>query len=336
MAVSTDKLSQAFSLALEDRSTETQDLVTDANVLLKVLKDKKAFKAYSGPTIRYRVNYAQTGTTTWYQGYEFLNPKPADLVQDAEFIPKMLAVSPTISMEEVLQNSGRNQLVNIFDMYIKVAQEEMRDEFTRALHANGTGSNGKEVQGLQVSVPTDPTSGTYGGIARSNTWWRTNEFDADGDFTGIGTQVTSTTIYQMYEKILIETSRGKDGADLILADQNHYTAFSGALNSIQRVTKEGSLAALGFPALAFHGAGRKAEVVLEGGIGTNMPSNVTYFLDTNGMEVRYHPERYFKPFGGRQTPVNQDAIVQHLGFMGELCVFKPIHQSKLYDSDTGS
>ena len=334
MPVSSDKLSQAFSAALEDRSSETQDLVTDSNVILTVLRDKGAFKSYSGPTIRYRVNYAQTGTVKWYQGYEFLNPAPADLIQDAEFTPKMLAVSPTLSMEEVLQNSGRNQLINLFDFYIKVAQGEMKDEFARALHSNGTGNDGKEIIGLQAAIPTDPTSGSYGSISRSNTWWQPNEYDAHDAFTGIGTQVNKTTIRQMYEKVVIETSRGKDGPDLLLASQQHYTAFSGALDAIQRVTTQDSrLATLGFPHLEYAGAGRKLKVVLEGGIGSNMPDDVTYFLDTNGLEVRYHPQRNFTAFGGRQTPINQDAVIQHLGWMGELCMFKPLHQTKFYDSN---
>lgn len=337
MPVSSDKLSQAFSATLEDRSSETQDLVTDSNVILTVLKSKGAFKTYSGPTIRYRMNYAQTGTVKWYQGYEFLNPAPADIIQDAEFTPKMLAVSPTLSMEEILQNTGKNQLINLFDFYIKVAQGEMKDEFARALHSNGTGNDGKEIFGLQAAVPTANTSGTYGSISRGNAWWQTNLYDIDTDFTGIGTQFISTTARQMYEKVVIETSRGKDGPDLLLASQAHYTAFSSALDAIQRVsTQDSEMARLGFPHLQFAGAGKSLKVVLEGGIGTNMPANVTYFLDTNGIEVRYHPQRNFTAFGGRQTPINQDAVVQHLGWMGELCMFKPIHQTKLYDSDTAS
>jgi hypothetical protein len=337
MPVSSDRLSQAFSASLEDRSSETQDLVTNSNVLLKVLKDKGLWKTYSGPTIRYRMNYAQTGTTKWYQGYEFLNPAPADIVQDAEFTPKMLAVSPTISMEEVLQNTGKAQLIDLFDTYVKVAQGEIKDEFNRALHSNGTGNDGKEIVGLQTAIPTDPTAGTYGSIARSNTWWQTNEYDIDTDFTGIGTQFSSTTAYEMYESVVISTSRGKDGPNLILAARQHFTAFSKALVAIQRVTPDGgSKATLGFPSLRFSGAGKSIDVVLEGGIGTNMPDDVSYFIDTDGIEVRYHPQRNFTPFGGRQTPINQDAIVQHIGWMGELCMFKPIHQSKLYDSDTAS
>ena len=159
MPISTDKLSQAFSLALEDRSKETQDLVTNSNVLLKVLEDKGKFKPYSGPTIRYRVQYAQTGTATWYYGHDYLNTQPAELVYDAEFTPKNLSVSPTLSGDDIRQNSGRNQLKDVFRLYIDTAQGELRDEVNRAAHSNGTGSGGKEVIGLQAAVPTDPTTG---------------------------------------------------------------------------------------------------------------------------------------------------------------------------------
>lgn len=333
MGVSTDKLSQAFSLALEQRSNETVDLVTDSNVLLKVMKDKGLFKTYSGPTIRHRLNYAQTGSSVWYSGYKFLNPKPGEYFYDAEYTPKMLAVSATMSGEEILQNSGVNQLKELMASVISIAQGEIRDVFTASLHSNGAAFGGEELVGLQAAIPTANTAGTYAGIARSNAWWQTSTYDADTDFGGIGTQVSSTTIRAMYEKIMIERSLGKNGPDLILADQNHYTAFSAALNTIQRVTDDGPMAQLGFPALKFAGAGRSVEVVLEGGIGTNMPSNVTYFIDTKGLAVRYHPDRYFKPFNGRQTPINQDAVVQHIGFMGELTLTNPRHMAKFYDSD---
>lgn len=337
MGVSTDRLSQAFSMALEQRSKEMQDLVTNSNVLMRVLKDKGLHKTYSGPTIRERLQTAQTGTAIWYSGYKFLNPKPKELFQDAEFVPKMLAVSPTISNEELLQNQGRNQLRNLYADYISAAQEEMKDIFDIALHSDGSAFSGEQLTGLQAAVPTVVDSGTYGGIDRgANTWWRTSIYDADTDFSDIGTQVTAATIYGMFERIVIERSRGKKGPNCILSHQNHYTKFSSALNAIQRITTEGPLAQLGFPSLKFAGAGKSMEVVLEGGIGSNMPADTSYMLDTDSMAIRYHPERYFTRFGGKQMPINQDAIVQHIGFMGEFTQKSPLHNAKIIDSDTAS
>ena len=50
------------------------------------------------------------------------------------------------------------------------------------------------------------------------------------------------------------------------------------------------------------------------------------------MVFRYHPDRNFVKFGGKQAPINQDAIVQHIGFFGELTMNNPLHMAKLYDS----
>jgi hypothetical protein len=74
------------------------------------------------------------------------------------------------------------------------------------------------------------------------------------------------------------------------------------------------------------------DVVLEGGIGTAMPANVSYFIDTSALKFRYHPDRNFVKFGGKQMPINQDAVVQHIGFYGNLTMNNPLHMAKLYDS----
>src|SRR5215204_6068427 len=113
--VSTEKLQEAFSLALEDRSRGYADLVSNSNAILAMLKQKNGWKTFSGPTIRERLLYAETGSYVRYSGYGFLNPVPADLFSDAEFTPKLAAVSVTLSGEDILKNSGPNQLLDIME-----------------------------------------------------------------------------------------------------------------------------------------------------------------------------------------------------------------------------
>jgi hypothetical protein len=67
-----------------------------------------------------------------------------------------------------------------------------------------------------------------------------------------------------------------------------------------------------------------------------MPDDVTYFIDTKALRFRYHPDRNFVKFGGKQMPINQDAMVQHIGFFGNLTMNNPLHMAKLYDSDTAT
>ena len=115
---STEKLQETFSLALEDRSKGYQDLISNSNALLYEMKKRGQFQPFSGPTIRERLLYNESGTYTRYSGYQFLNPSPAELINDAEFTPKMAAVSVTLSGEDILRNSGKNELINIMTTHI--------------------------------------------------------------------------------------------------------------------------------------------------------------------------------------------------------------------------
>ena len=335
MAINTnERLQEAFSLALEDRSKGYADLVSNSNVLLSVMKSRGQWKEFSGPTIRERLLYNESGTYTRYSGYQYLNPNPAELFNDAEFTPKLAAVSVVLSGEDILKNSGRNQLKNIMEEHIMAAETELQDRFVEDLHSDGTADN--QIGGLQLVLPTTVNSGTYGGISRAdNAIWRTTTYDAHSYFTGY-TQVTSTSVRPMWTQVVIERSRGKKGPNLILASQEHYLAYDAATTAIQRITDENGVGKLGFPALKFYGAGKSIDVVLEGGIGTAMPSNTTYFIDTSSLRFRYHPDRNFVKFGGKQMPVNQDAMVQHIGFYGELTMNNPLHNAKFYDSTPGS
>jgi len=331
---STEKLQEAFSLALEDRSSGYADLVSNANAILYIMKKNGQWKPFSGPTIRERLLYSESGTYTRYSGYQYLNPQPAELFNDAEFTAKLAAVSVTLSGEDILKNSGKNQLKDIMEEHITAAEQELLDRFVEDLHSDGTSSN--QIDGLQKAIPTTVNAGIYGGISRvDNAIWRTTSYDAHSAFVGI-TQVSDTTVKSIFDQIMIARSRGTKGPNIIVASAEHYTAYTKALTTIQRINDENELGKMGFTNLKYYGAGKSVDVVLEGGIGSAMPANVSYFIDTSAMRFRYHPERNFTKFGGKQMPVNQDAIVQHLGFYGNLTMNNPLHMAKLFDSNTAA
>jgi hypothetical protein len=47
---------------------------------------------------------------------------------------------------------------------------------------------------------------------------------------------------------------------------------------------------LGFSALEYIGGGKRAEIVLDGGIGCNMPANTTFGLNTDSLPAALSPE----------------------------------------------
>lgn len=336
MALTTnERLQETLSLALEDRSKGYQDLVSNSNAILYMMKEQGQFKSFSGPKIRERLLYAESGTYTRYSHLQYLNPVRKELFNDAEWEPKLAAVSVVLSGEDILKNSGGAQLLDIMEEKISAAETELQDRFVEDVHSAGTSEN--QIGGLQLAIPTDETAGTYGGISRAdNAIWRTFSYDADTDFTAIGTQVSSTTIQQMYLQIMIERQRGTQAPSIIATDGVHFGHYAAAVTAIQRIQDENKLGSLGFANLKFYGAGKSVPVVLEGGIGTAMPANTSYFIDPKTLCFRYHADRNFEKFGGKLVPVNQDAVVQHIGWMGNITMTNPLFNGKLYDSDTAS
>jgi len=118
----------------------------------------------------------------------------------------------------------------------------------------------------------------------------------------------------------------------------HYAAYDAAAVAIQRQTNETSMAKLGFSSIEYIGGGKRAEIVLDGGIGSNMPPNTTFGLNTDSLRLRYHPNRNFdKVFDGEgQMPIDKDAIAQFIGWMGELTQTNPLFNWRFYDSVPGS
>jgi hypothetical protein len=327
-----ERLQEAFSLALEDRSSGYVDLVTNSNAILFMMKQRDMFTTFSGPTIRERLLYGESGTYTRYSGLEFLNPKTADLFTDAEFEPKMAAVSIVLSNEDILKNSGPSQLKDIFKAHMSAAEDELVDRFVEDLHSDGTAA--KQIGGLQLAIPTNPATGTYGGIDRAvATQWRTRTFDVQTDFGATITQFNAASSQKVMQQVVIQMSRGNKGPNVFCMAAEHYQAYTDSLTTIQRINDENGVGKGGFTSLKFYGAGKTMDVVLEGGIGSAMPSNVTYVIDTSALGFRYHPERNFSKIGKTQMPVNQDGVVQHVGFMGNLILKNPLHTAKIRDSN---
>ena len=76
--------------------------------------------------------------------------------------------------------------------------------------------------------------------------------------------------------------------------------------------------------------------MLDGGIGSNMPANTTFGINTDSFRLRYHPNRNFDKLfdGDGQMPIDKDAIAQFIGWMGELTMTNPLFNWRMYDSQS--
>jgi hypothetical protein len=328
-------------MAIEDRSSSYEDLVSNNNALLAVLRDKGLWQTYSGPRIRQTLQIAKQATQ-WYNGYDVLLNPAIDLFADAYYEPKMVVVPVILSNQEILNNEGEAQLMDVLDSYMDAAERSLEDTMDLAIHSNGALNGGKQLTGLQKAIPTLPNTGVYGGIDRAqNSWWQTKTYDPSAaagsvSLSAISTQVTSTSIRPMLNFVQTAASRGRDYADLLIMSPEHYAAYDAATLGIQRINNNsGGIGRLGFSTLEYIGGGKRAEIVLDGGIGSNMPANTTYGIQTDSLRLRYHPNRNFDRIfkGEGMMPIDKDAIAQFIGWMGELTMTNPLFNWKLFDSN---
>ena len=328
--VSQERLREALSSTLEQRSKGYADLVSNNNALMYFLKQKKRQKAFSGPTIRERLQIEDSGQYTRYSGYQILDVRPNDIFEDAEFLVKQAAVTVTLSGREIKLNSGKNQLIDILKEKIEGAERNLMDRFYEDMHSDGTADGGLQIDGLGAMIPVVADAGVYGGIDRAqHAIWRTRTIDASDDEFGYGATIEAGNIRKYLTRAIIDTTAGRRGVDVALMSPDHYIKLEEATQAIQRITDENGIGNAGFQALKYSGGGRTIDVVNEGGYGSVMPADTTYLLGLDDICWRYHPDRNFAKDGEAQRPVNQDAIVDTIYMMGNMTLRNPRHQVRL-------
>src|SRR4051812_25566618 len=245
-------LSEIVTTTLRNRSGTLADNVTRNNALLDRLKSRGRTRPFGGGrTIVEEIAYANNGTFKRYSGYEALNITPSDVFTAAEFAIRQAAVAISISGLEMLQNRGKEQVIDLLRSRIDNAEITLTNGLSYDVYSDGSQSG--QMGGLQTLVAAAPTSGTVGGIDRATwTFWRNLKFGAVADGGGA---VTSSNIQSYMNRVMVQIVRGADGPDIIVADNTFYRMYLDSLQAIQRITSAGNgKAGAGFTSLAYYGS----------------------------------------------------------------------------------
>jgi len=313
MAFPNSAVSDIIATTIQSRTGQIADNVTKNNALLARLKQRGNVKPFSGGNvILQELSFAENANAGYYSGYETLPVAASDVISAAQYDIKQAACPVTISGLEQLQNAGKEQIIDLLESRMNVAESTMANLIAAGIYSDGTGSGGKEITGLNAQVPINPATGTVGGINRA-TWnfWRSKTFAGVADGGGA---VTAATIQTYMNKLWGQLVRGQDRPDLIVVDATYWGLFMASLQAIQRFTSSGD-ANLGFVSTKF----MDADVVLDGGIGGFCPAATMFMLNTKYIFFRPHSQRNFVPLSpGQRYSVNQDAAVQIMAFAGNL------------------
>lgn len=334
-------LSEIVTTTLRNRSGKLADNVLRNNAVLMRLNSRGKVKPFDGGrTIVQEIEYANNSTYKRYSGYEVLNIQPSDVFTAAEFPIRQAAVAVSISGLELLQNSGKEQVIDLLDARITNAEKTFKNGLSYDCYSAGTLTG--QIGGLQSIIASSPGSGTVGGIDRA-TWsfWQNISYSSA---TNGGAAFSSANAYAQMLATYAQVVRGADRPDLILASSSAWQSYNSSLHAIQRITDSTSdVAKAGFMSVKF----MDSDVVLDGGFqgftsdgntfGSGgagavggVPSGVNmYFVNSDYLYLRPHRDRNMVPLDPDRFSVNQDAMVKLVGWAGNMTVSNSFLQAVL-------
>lgn len=295
---------EIVTTTLAGYSKTLADNVTNNNALLRHIDAKGNKQVATGRTIVQELEYATNSTAKWYSGYEVLDTSTSNVFTAAEFNYKQLAGNVVISGLEQVENSGKEAIFNLLKSRVRNLEKTLNNTMATSLYADGTGTDGKELGGLQLIVP-GTVGNTVGGInSTTYTFWQNQVYD----FSTEGVTASATTIQTAMNTLWLSTTRGADVPDCIVADTNYFNFYWSSLQTNQRFTSDDNASA-GFMNLMF----MNAPVFYD----DQCPTDKMYFLNTDYLFLRSAQGREFTPLGEKAS-VNQDAMVLPVVWAGNM------------------
>jgi hypothetical protein len=292
---------------LRNVSKDIADNVTNDNALLRYLQKGGRIREQrdGGREIDEAVLYGTNSSVQFYDNYDTFTPPTTgqEVIDLAIYAWKQQGGFVSISGKEKKMNAGEYRRFEFAKVRIQQLKANLSNQFATSSYSLGTGSGGKELGGLQLLVQDLPTAaGTVGGINQvTNPFWQ-NKFSA-------AVSTDATTILGRMQNMYLQTKRGMDHVDLILADDDMFGYFWSYLGSIQRITSADR-----------GGSGYEGdELYFKNGIPVvyddQCPNKHMYFLNTKYLGFKYAPGGWFEQ-GERRQVTNADYEVIPVFTMG--------------------
>ena len=291
----------------------------------------------SGNKVLQPIEYGKTSDVSFYEGYDTISASAQEVFTDASYDWVQLRSSIIYSGKEQALNSGSERVIDLISAKVKNAEKAMKDAFGKQLYSDNdgatvTGSAPLSIKGFIGLDHIISKTRALGGITSTGSdylWWDANDTVAfktgttaytwanlaDGDIQDV--------IREMYGKCSIDN----DKPDLIVCPQNIFDAYEESLSAQKRFgASDESLADAGFNNLLYRGT----PVVVD----DHCPAGKMFFLNTKYLKFRHHADRNFS-FQGFQKPVNQDAAVGHIYWLGALVCSNPRMLGKVTNLPSG-
>lgn len=304
---------------LRHHVTDIVDNNSNNNALLTRIKQKKNIDTVSGGyELVYPMDYGGNGTYQRYDSYDSLNISAYETLTAAKYDWAQVAIHVTASGKEIRMNSGKEAMIRLVKSRVDSAKRTAANNFSTDLYSSGSLTN--QIGGLGTLIQTNG-QGTVGGInSATYTWWR-NQYK---EMTGTN---STTAIQADMNALWLNTVRGADKPDLIVSTHDLYAAYEATLQSNQRYT-DSKMAALGFEALKY----KSADIIFDSD-STNFTTTGErmYFLNTDYLKLVQHSDAQWTQ-DDQKVPVNQDAVIIPIYWMGQLVCTNRARQGIMIDA----
>jgi len=296
--MSTWNVGQTLAAAMPRFEKTFKDQVFDETLILNYLKNNGGIETKDGGASYIQVPLMHAiGTSEWFSGTDSLNVTPVDTLDAAQYYWRNINASIVITMEDELNNTGKEQIVSLLDAKIKQAKLTISDALNESIYT-GTGSESrKRIVGLQTLVGT----GTVAGIAGATyTDWQAY----------VESTSTALTIAQMKTaRNTLNQGKGGSPVKFIVTTQTLFEKYEALLtptyqmDPLVRSKEVERLGDVGFTALSYAGI----PVVFD----EDVPSGEMYFLNAENLKLYVHSMANNK-MTEANSPVDQHVTVRHI------------------------
>lgn len=301
-----------LSTTLQKYTPKLEDNVFDDLPLLNMFKRADHIvKVDGGSSIVEPLLYGANSTAGSYSGYDNIDTTPQEGITAAEYNWKQFAATVAISGLDEIKNEGVSRVISLLEAKVQQAEMSISDVLNQQLFSDGTGNSSKDFAGLKKYVPVDPTTGTVGGIDRSdstNSWWR--------NYTE--TTVAALTIGQL-STAYNTVSKGRDVPTNGFTTQTLFEKYESLLQPQLRFS-DNATADAGFQNLLY----KQMPVVFD----RDCDAGFFYLLNVKYLKLKVHTKTWFKPTPFVK-PHGQDARYSQIVSAGNLVMSNAKRQGVL-------
>ena len=273
--------------------------------------------------------FKELQTAEAYSDLDVLSVSRADPTTVARSQWKQLAVPLMISGRDMAINMGETtRVLSVLQTMVNSATLSLREGLANSTTGifSALGDSDKGITGLQTILThtssSTPTSGTVAGLSRATyTFWRNQVANVSSDFSANG--------YTQMHTLYAACTRGDETPDIVVLTRNTYVNFvinaTGTFNYNVPLTGRAGALDVGFSEVTFLGA-----LV---GFDDYCPANNGYFINSKYLHYVVHPDRNIE-IGEFKAPTNQDALVSHALWMGNVVPSNMGRHGLLLNGDT--